>query len=181
MLIVALGWSLLEAILKSKTEHIMGNCHHRGSAINKTFIETYIHTIGATVPVVKANYSSGNFSLGGTMSTGMTASDKNYCLLEDLGNSFGRVQMYPRALCLRVSVKEEDLSSTMDCGCMRGFNGYAPANRQPTYLDTPRERHVMHVSLTGLALGGEVSETSAELLCLAKTAKHVQCQEHFRF
>ncbi len=46
MLIVALGWSLLEAILKSKTEHIMENCHHQGSAINKTFIKMYIHTIG---------------------------------------------------------------------------------------------------------------------------------------
>lgn len=52
MLIVALGWSLLEAILKHKKEHIMETdgplttCYHWGSAINKTFIKLYIHTVG---------------------------------------------------------------------------------------------------------------------------------------
>lgn len=74
-------WSLLEAILKSKTEHIMENHHCCESAINETFIKRYSHTFffwqgGGTVPDVETNNLSSNFSLRGTMSTGMTVSDK---------------------------------------------------------------------------------------------------------
>ena len=51
--------------------------HHRGSAINKTFIKNvHSHLWGGHSTSCKTNYLSGNFSLGGTLSTGMTVSDK---------------------------------------------------------------------------------------------------------
>lgn len=46
MLIVALGWSLLEAILKNKTEHIGENGHHREICDQKHSSIMYIHTTG---------------------------------------------------------------------------------------------------------------------------------------
>lgn len=57
----------------------------------------YIHTAGGRRGVHstsrKTHVQSYSFSLGGT--TGMTVSDKMICLLEDLGNSFERVQKNP--------------------------------------------------------------------------------------
>lgn len=150
MLIVALGWSLLEAILKSKTEHVMETATTEDLQSTKHSSKCTFTPLGGKGHSTsrKTNYLSGNFSLGGTASTGMTVSDKKNCLLEDLGNSFGRVQMHPLAWCWRVSAKEDDLFPSTGGGCEGSF-WYTPA----TFLScNPRDRHMMHFSLTGLAL-----------------------------
>lgn len=147
MLIVALGWSLLEAIMKSKTEHIVETdgtlTHMPPPRICNQDIHQNVHSQhwGGHSTSRTTNYLSSNVSLGGTLSTGMTVSDKIICLLEDLGNSFERVQMYPLAWRWRMSVKDgvSFLWRVMD---VRGNFSHTLAKSQTFLSCNPRDRHV---------------------------------------
>lgn len=108
MLIFApLGWSLLEAILKSKDRAHHGNWWRTDPHATTEDLQPTKHSskctftpCGGHSTSCKTNYLSGNFSLGGTMSTGMTVSDNKNCLLEDLGNSFWKSPNVPHCMTL---------------------------------------------------------------------------------
>lgn len=146
MLIVALGWSSLEAILESKTEHIVENCRHRASAIDKTFIKMYIRTFGVGCRGEGAQYlSSKNKIIWALISVldGQCTLEwqftYNYCLLEDLG---------------RVNTKDEVLFPSAG----RDLRG----SELMSLCCSPTAGRMMHFSLTGLLEWENMKLTAAE-------------------
>lgn len=186
MLIVALGWSLLEAIQKSKTEHIMETdgamTHMPPSRIcNQQNIHQNIHSHhwGATVPVVKQiilaviSVLEGQCPLEWQFQTNKIVywkiseshlKESKCTPLHDAGEwAQGRLIYF-----LRRAVD------------MRGDSVTHLLKANQTFLScNPRDRHMMHFSLTGLTLWENMKliivETSVELY-LALTAKSVQCR-----
>lgn len=99
--------------------------------------------LGATVPDVKTNHLSSNFSLGGTMSTGMTVSFKSIVFWKISETHLEESKFNPPP-CMMVESQHEG------GGGFISFDRLWWAKSQPTFLCcNPTDRHF---SLTGLAL-----------------------------
>lgn len=147
MLIVALGWSLLEAILKSKTEHNMEEKTATTEDLqwNKKHSSKCTFTpLGATVPAVKTNYLSSDFSLGGDDVHWNDSFRQNFFVFWKI------LETHFESKCSPVGVKEEDLFPSTGRG--RGWGRASVTRLRKVDLTfsscNPRDRRVVHFSLT---------------------------------